>query len=252
MKNFGFVILVLGLMASAVVAQNNPTVEIVLSQPTAHLGEMITADIVVRDAVNVGGLDIGITTDDQCLRIVDRQPGSYLPTESEQGAFSALSEMSDHATRFAAALVDRTKYVSGDGVFYQVQLEVTCETGTAALNFTYAQVSSYVDPSAEIIDVISYDLSKNTLNPINAQLTVSGQAATAEIQSTPDSVETVTAVELTAEPETVVEAPVAPEESPVSVDLIVALALLGIFFLGLTFWYFRRISSSDNEDEDQE
>jgi hypothetical protein len=218
---------------------------------------MITADVVVRNGVNVGGLDIGITTDDQCLRIVDRQSGSYLPTESEQGAFSALSETSDHATRFAAALVDRTKYVSGDGVFYRVQLEVICATGTAALNFAYAQVSSYVDPSAEIIDVISFDLSKNTLNPINAQLTVSGQATTAEIQSTADSGETVTtvepetSVELTAEPEIVVEAPAAPAENPVSVVLIVALALLGIFFLGLTFWYFRRMSANDDE-EDQE
>lgn len=240
MKIFALTLLVFSLITSAVLAQGNPTVEIALSQPTAQLGETITAEVYVRNATNVGGLDIGIRVDDQCLRIVDRQPGGYLPTTEAEGAFSALSELNPYNTRLAAALTDRTKHASGDGVFYRVQLEVTCAEGTASLDFAYAQVSVYADPAAEIIDVISYDLDKGTLNHINAQLTVvPGSAQESPATTVPDQ----TAEDTTPAQET------SAAQNPTSMIVLVGLLALGIFFLGLIFWLMRRTARSEDEIE---
>ena len=75
-----FVLLFVFLVTGTSLAQDNPTVEIVLSQPTAAKGDIISADVVIRGAINVAGTDVGITVDSSCLRILDRQPGGYLPT----------------------------------------------------------------------------------------------------------------------------------------------------------------------------
>ncbi|MBC7809843.1 MAG: hypothetical protein H7175_01780 [Burkholderiales bacterium] len=173
MKNLKIVLLMICLAAiGSVSAQSNPTVEIVLSQPTAQQGDIVTADVYVRNGVNVAGVDIGLTTDEECLRIVERQPGDYLPTTGEQGGFSPFEEMTDHATRFAAALTDRTRYANGDGIFFSIQLEVTCEEGTAPLDITYAKIATYEDPSAVEINLISFDMAEDTLNAIGAQLAI--------------------------------------------------------------------------------
>ena len=204
------IVLFICLATSAVLAQDNPTVEIVLSQSTAQQGDIITADVYVRNAVNVAGIDIGITVDNICLRINDRQPGDYLPTTSEEGAFSPFSELNDHDTRFAAALTDRSKNASGDGVFYRVELEVTCETGTARLDFSYAKLSTYADPTAESVSLISYELGDGTLNAINTQLTIvpAGQVTiVAPLTATPTTLVDATPTTLVdATPTTLVDA----------------------------------------------
>src|SRR5258706_9616206 len=140
--------------ARTTLAQSNPTVEIVLVQPTAQQGGTVAADVYIRNAVNLGGADIGITVDGQCLLIVDRQPGSFLPTTADKGGFSPFAELHDHDTRFAAAVIDRSKIANGDGIFFTVQLKATCTKGTAQVKVTFAQLSSYKDPAAKDIELI--------------------------------------------------------------------------------------------------
>ena len=71
-------------------AQANPIVEIVLSQPTATRGNIITADVYVRNAVNIARADIGISVTTQCLKIVDRQQDGYLSSSTEGGPLFAI------------------------------------------------------------------------------------------------------------------------------------------------------------------
>ncbi|MCC6617134.1 MAG: hypothetical protein IT320_26915 [Anaerolineae bacterium] len=202
MRRFLIILLCLALQAvSMSAAQTNPTIEIVLSQPTAHEGEIVTAEVWVRNARTVGGIDLGITVDADCLRIVDRQPGGFLPTTETEGAFATFSAVNDHDTRLAVALADRTRHASGDGVFYRVQLEPTCGQGSAAVTVARAQVSSYIDPQAEIIDLINYEMDKGTLNIVNAQLTLLPAEATAEVPTaTSEAAPTLTSAPATAVP----------------------------------------------------
>lgn len=192
MRIIKFVLLLTCLMAGTALAQENPSVDVVLSQDNAQQGDVVDAAIYVRNGVNVGGVDVGIAVDKTCLRITERQPGDYLPTSDEEGAFSAFAELNEHDTRLASALTDRTKYVNGDGIFYSVPLEVTCEQGTASVDVTYAQVSSYVDPSAEIIEVVSYDLEDGTLSATGAQLQI-GDGSSSEVTVAPPEQATVAA-----------------------------------------------------------
>lgn len=239
MRTLKSVLLIVLLTVGAVSAQEIPSIDIVLSQPTAQLGETVDAEVYVRNGVNVGGVDIGIAVDESCLRILDRQPGDYLPTTDAEGAFSAFAELNDHDTRLALALTDRTKYANGDGLFYRVPMEVTCDLGMAAVRVTYAQVSSYVDPSAEIIEIASYDLDEGTLTASNAQLEV---VAAGQLPVTEASV-TVAPDQTTVEPSNTVEAtPVVtqpaeitqPAESTQTNTLwIAALLLIVIGFTGL-------------------
>ncbi|MAU08799.1 MAG: hypothetical protein CL607_03180 [Anaerolineaceae bacterium] len=246
MRTLKSVLLILLLTVAAVSAQENPSVDIVLSQSSAQQGDTIDADVYVRNGVNVGGVDVGIAVDEACLRILDRQPGGYLPTTDAEGAFSAFAELNEHDTRLAAALMDRTKYANGDGVFYRVPLEVTCEQGTAAVDVTYAQVSSYVDPSAEIIEVVSYDLDEGTLTASSAQLQIvaagATQATEASTVAAPDQTTVAAPDEVTSEPGSTVQAtPPAttqPAESTQSNTLwIVALLLIVAGFIGLGALY---------------
>ena len=227
MKKFLWLIVAAALQtASMAAAQTSPTIEIVLSEPVAQQGDILTAEVWVYDAVHVGGADIGITVDEGCLRIVDRQEGGFLPTTEAEGAFSALSEVNVHDTRLATALADRSKHVSGDGIFYQVQLETTCPQGLAALNVARAQVSSYVDPQAEIIDLVNYELDKNTLHVVNAQLRVEAAAAA---DQAPASDEAAAPVEQVAEP-----------QSNTLTMIVVGLTAGGVILLGFAFWIVRR------------
>jgi hypothetical protein len=233
MRIFLFVVLIALFPAvSTAVAQTEPTVEIVLSQPTAQQGDTVMAEVWVRDAYFVGGIDIGMRVDENCLRILDRQPGGYLPTTDAEGAFSALSVIEDHETRLASALADRTKHASGDGVFYRVQLEATCQAGTAALDIFRAQISTYIDPEAEIIDLINYELDKDTLNIINAQLAI---GPVGQVTAVPTATRELLPTQTSAP---------APEADAVRSNLVV-IALLclvstGIALLLMAFWLVRR------------
>jgi hypothetical protein len=164
-------LLVILFAAHALVAQSNPTVGIVLGQPSARFGDIVSADVYVQGATNVGDIDIAMTVDKECLRIVDRQAGSFFPL-SEDGAFSPLSELNEHSTRLAIALPDGGEHPSGDGIFYTVRLEVTCARGVAALNITNAKLISFGEPIGGDVSLISYALEDGTLNAMSVRLPI--------------------------------------------------------------------------------
>jgi hypothetical protein len=227
MSYLKFVIFAVWLAVTAsVMAQPNPTVEIVLSQPTAQMGQTIIAEVYVRNAVNIAGADVGITVDEECLRITDRQTGEFLPTESEQGGFSAFSELNEHDTRLAASLIQRSHIANGDAVFFRATMEVTCERSTAPLNVSFVELTGIEDLEAENATFLVYTLDEGNVDTINAQLAI-GPAG----QVTP--IATVTseapAVDTSATP---VPAPVeaAPQTQPL---LIVAVTLMVIAVGGL-------------------
>ncbi len=190
MKIVKLALLMLCLMTiGAVLAQSNPTIQIVLSQPTAQQGDTVMADVYVRNPVYLAGADIGITTDDKCLKIVDRQQGPLLPN-SESGSFSPLAEMKDHETRLAVAITNRTKTASADGVFFQARLMVTCATGIGSVTVSFGELSAYKDPTAADVGLVSYTMSAGTVNVVNAQLAIgpAGQVTAIPTQPVPTSV----------------------------------------------------------------
>ncbi|MCA0457061.1 MAG: hypothetical protein LCI00_24030 [Chloroflexi bacterium] len=169
-------VLLIVLSSTHIQAQTTPTIDIVLGQPEANPGEIVRAEIYIRNGVNIGGADIGIAVDETCLRIINRTTGTYLPSENAAGGFSPFSELHDHDTRFAAAITDRTKLANGDGVFYTVDMQVTCENGIAPLTVVFAELSAYKDPSADQIEFIAYSMATETVNIVNTQLTIGMEA----------------------------------------------------------------------------
>lgn len=169
-----------------VFAQSGPTVEITLSQPTAQVGDTITADVFVRGAVNMAGTDVGISVDPLCLRVLERQTGTFLPTDSAQGGFSAFSELNEHDTRLAASLLQGGPIANGDGLFFRAVLKVTCEAGIAPLTVTFAELTGIVDPSVEDMVYVTYRLDNGTVNAVNTQLVIGGQSAAAVTADAPD------------------------------------------------------------------
>lgn len=226
--------------ASVVLAQSKPTIEIILSQPTAHKGDLITANIIVRDAVNIGGADIGITVDNNCLRIVKRNDGTFLPTTAESGGFSPFSELHDHDTRFATSITDRSKLGNGTAVFFSVELEVTCDQGIAPLDITFVELSAYKDPTAKEVELIAYRLSDKTVSVFNTTLEIDAQGQVTG--STPQG-QTVTVAPTASQGETAAT----PQSSTIPVVLIV-LTIAGVILLVAVFWFMRRRP----KDEDQE
>lgn len=245
MKNLKYsVLLVFFFITNQVFAQSNPTVEIVLSQPTAQQGETVTASIYVRNAVNMGGADIGITVDERCLKITERQPGDFLPTAAADGGFAPFAELTDHATRLAAAVTDRTKVANGEGVFFTVSLEVTCADGIAPLTVSFAELSAYVDPSAQDVQLIPYTMGANSVVTINTELSIgSGE--------NPEGVATSAPVTGGATPTLSPEVEASPAESNGSIVIIAVLCLgiLGVVFLFIVFRLMRRQSNDDDEVE---
>lgn len=169
---YALIVLCLTTVGTALAQAPNPTVEIVLNPPIAQMGQTIIAEIYVRGAVNIAGTDVGITVDPTCLRIVERQTGEFLPTEAEQGGFSAFSELHDHDTRLAASLLQRSHIANGEGVFFRATLEITCESGIAPLNVSFAELTAIEDLQAENAKFITYTLADSTVETINAQLAI--------------------------------------------------------------------------------
>jgi hypothetical protein len=174
-------LLILLTMTTTMQAQSKPTVEIVLDQRTAQQGDTVAADVYIRQVVNLGGADIAITVDPQCLTIVDRQPGNLLPTTGDKGGFSPFSELHDHDTRLATAVTDRKKIANGEGIFFQMKMKVTCAQGTAQIKVSFAQLASYKDPVAKDIELISYKLDQGNINTIDAQLSIGPKGQVAAI-----------------------------------------------------------------------
>lgn len=255
MWKFALILFFLGSVGVSLAQGGNPTVEIVLSQPTAQMGQTVTAEVYVRGAVNIAGTDVGITVDPTCLRIVDRQTGEFLPIEAEQGGFSAFSELHDHDTRLAASLLKRSRIANGDGVFFRVTLQVICESGTAPLNVVFAELTGIEDLTVENANFLVYKLDTSNVNVINTQLAIGPLGSvTAVVPNTPDG-QLVTAAPNTPDgqvatvvPSTSPDAVVTDtQQSPIVMIVVVGLSIVGVIMLGVIFWYMRRRKNEDQE-----
>ena len=213
----------------------NPTVEIVLDPPTAAIGQTVTAEVIVRGAVNIAGTDIGITVDPTCLRVVERIPGEFLPTKSEEGGFSAFSELNDHDTRLAASLLRRSHIANGDGVFFRATLEVTCEEGIAPVEVSFVELTGIEDLEAENATFIVYKLDLGNVTTSSAQLTI---APAAQVTESATDVVTATATptvstDATPVPITETQAPQSNQAIMIVVILLVMGTLIGLILYGL-------------------
>jgi hypothetical protein len=241
---------------AAILAQSNPTVEIILDQATAQQGDVVTAEVYVRNATNIGGADIGVTMDNQCLKILERLPGEFLPSTSEGGGFSPYSELNDHDTRFALAITDRSKLGNGGGVFMRLRLQVTCEQAVAALNVSFAELSAYKDPAATEVELIPYTMDTNTVITIGTQLLIGPDGSITVVAPTPPE-NNVTVVAPVAAETSVTPAAAATTAAPATAEetskgQISILAILGVAALGLgslfvVFMLMRRRTSEDDE-----
>jgi len=216
-------------------AQSNPTVEIVLTQPTAQQGDTVSIDVYVRHAINLGGADIGITVDAPCLTILDREPGTLLPSTADTGGYSPFAELHAHDTRFAAVVTDRSKIVSGDGIFFRVRAKVTCAKGIAPLTVSFAQLASYKDPTAKDIQLISYKMATNSVMLINAQLAIgpAGQVTAIPPQTAAPTQPLVTTPNVTPVP-----MPITTVETTSNDTVIIVLVLAVAIIVGLFIVFF--------------
>lgn len=247
LKIFAAIVIVF-ITSNRIFAQTEPSVEIILSQPTAQFGDTVTADVVLRNGTNIGGADIGMQVDERCLQITGVELGTFLPSAEGQGGFSPFSETTDHTTRQAIAITDRSKLATGSGIFYRVQLEVICDGGTAPLTINFAELSAYRDPAAETIDLIAYRLTDGTLTVFNTQLEIvapDGSTAVPVPTQQPSSDAT---PQPDTTPSTQPEQPAAQPEQPVALLIILPLACLGVIFLIVVFWIMRRPVRKDDEE----
>lgn len=172
-----------------VVAQSDPIIEVQLHPAAARSGAHVLADVYVRNAAAVYAMDIGITVDERCLKIVRRRDGSSESGNSQSGGFAPFSILNDHDTRYAASLGDALKTTSGEGLFYQVELEVTCEIGLARIAVSHAELSALNDAPVQATSVVTYRLSDHTLHVLDAAVEVRPDAP--EVVGTPSGRETV-------------------------------------------------------------
>ena len=231
---FALVMLVVATAGMTLAQQANPTVEIVLDPPTAAMGQTVTANVYVRDAVNIAGADVGIAVDPTCLRVVERLPGEFLPTKAEEGGFSAFSELNDYDTRLAASLLQRSHIANGDGLFFQAVMEVTCEEGFAPVEVSFVELTGIEDPAAENATYVVYKLDLGNVTASSAQLAI---GAAAQVTEVPTDV-----VSATPTP-----APVAPVEAPqtdqtllILVIVLVMVTLVGLILFALVRYLRRR------------
>ncbi len=245
-------VLLLLLSSTFIKAQANPTIEIVLSKPTANAGETVRADVYIRNGVNIGGSDIGITVDETCLRITNRTAGTYVPSDAANGGFSPFSELHDHDTRFSAAITDRTKLANGDGVFYSVDLQVICENGIAPLTIVFGELSAYKDPTAAQIEFIAYTMSATTVNIINTQLVVGTAQLPPPTVASPQTGTTPNSGAATGTNQQPASIPT-PEaaQTPIIPIALVCLTVIGILGIIVAFIILRR-RNTDEDDSVEE
>jgi hypothetical protein len=170
---FIFLLLLISLPATAF-AQSGPTVAIEMAAMQAVPGDTVTANVMIRNGKNIAGADVGIETD-ECLRIVQRTQGSFLP-DPANGGFTVFDETTEHTSRLAVAITDRAKIANADGVFFQVDMEVLCSAGAGEATVSFAELSAYRDPAAEQIELVAYTFADDTLAGTNAQLVIDATA----------------------------------------------------------------------------
>jgi len=192
------ILLILCLLAvPASYGQPTPTVSIAMGRATAREGETFIAHVFIDDVTYLSSADVGINVNERCLRIVDQGVGTLLPLTD--GIAIADSSVDDHTARLGLVVTDRSLLATGGGILYSVKLEVTCASGAAALEITYAELSAYVDPLAEPVDVQSYTLDAGTLNVENALLQIGPIEAQTRLPATPTIPPTATPDPATAE-----------------------------------------------------
>jgi hypothetical protein len=191
----------------------SPSVEIVLSTDEAQDGDTIYADVVIHDGQALAGADIGITTG-ACLRVVDRQPGNYLPSTSENGGFSPFEALTENSTRFAVAVTDRARIASGDGTFYRVAMEVTCDDAEPEVSVTFAELAALAQPGTDSNELLGFSLEQGSISVVSDSLTVRQGA----VVSTPPPIQAI-----------------APVATSTDQNLILggALAVMGVSFVGM-------------------
>jgi hypothetical protein len=251
--------LLISLVAITGLAQSQePTVRITLSQPTAREGDRITAAVVVENALDVGGANVGIHVDEQCLRIVGRQMGDYLPGEAQDGGFVASQEQSEHDTRVSLGLLDPTRLASREGTLYEVELVVTCSSGIAPIEIVTAELSAYPGGRFERANLVLHRESEGNLTLVNAEVEILAQVTPTDVPtatSTPTPVPTATP---TVTPSVTPEPTATPtgEPSPVPMatprasagddgesvvpQVAAAIGCTALFLLGMGLWVVRR------------
>ncbi len=225
---------------------NQPTVEIIVSRPTASQGDIISADVYIRDAVDMGGAEVGIRLDEECLRILDYEPGDFLPTTADEGGFIAPGgAIRDHEMQIEVGIFDRSKRATGDGILFRINLLVTCERGTAPLEVTIAELTAYRDPEAAVVEVDTYTLGKGNVTIVNAEVeiveaTAAPPTATPTATYTPTPTITPTATRTPTPAPTRPPAPEKPRDPIVSV-FIAPIGCVALFLLGTVFLVVRRL-----------
>ncbi|NND75059.1 MAG: hypothetical protein HKN44_08640 [Ilumatobacter sp.] len=156
-----------GLAQAPAQAQAGPTVTVEVDATEAAPGDTVTASVYIRNGTNIAGADIGVETN-SCLRILSQTPGDYLPTAS--GGFVVLNQTTDNSSRFAVAIIDRSALANADGIFFEVEIEVLCDSGNAPIAVSFAELSAYADPTAEPAELIAYRQEDGTLGTTNADV----------------------------------------------------------------------------------
>lgn len=247
--------LVMCLMTVAIShGQTIPTVSILPSQATVHEGETFLAHVFISDATHIGGADVGIHVDDQCLRITERSTGTFLP--DADGGFTAFSAQDDHSTRLALAITDRERLGNGSGAFFEVELLVTCASGTASLEVTFSELSAYKDPLAEEVELESYTMTAGNLHIVNAQVeivpldeqTQLPVTAIAPVEaSTQPAAETTLPATATLTDETLPASDTTAESNTLNVTIFVVLSCLSLLIVVVILWLARRFLRDRSE-----
>jgi hypothetical protein len=232
-----------------VLAQTNqPTVEIVVSQPSAREGDTMSAQVYIRDAVNMGSADVSIQVDEICLEIVDYKPGDFLPSTPEEGGFIGRDVgFREHDARMQMGITDRARVGNGEGLFYQVTLEVTCTSGIAALEVTAAELRFYRDVTAEQPEFDIYTTVDQSVTIVNAEVEIVDETPvptptpTFTRTPTPTITPTATRTPTPAPPtRTPVPVPEKPRDPIVSV-FIAPIICIALFLLGAVILVVRRL-----------
>lgn len=170
-KHFFLFILTLLFVLPVLAESPNPGIEIVLSTAQAQRGDRVYADVNIRNGKAVAGADIGISTDD-CLRVVERQPGNYLPATGENGGFSAFEELDEHSTRLSVAVTTRVRIASGDGTFFRVAMDVICDDAVAQITVSFAQLAALADPDSNSNNLSGFSIEQGNLRIASTSLNI--------------------------------------------------------------------------------
>ncbi|MEO0564658.1 MAG: hypothetical protein AAF125_21315 [Chloroflexota bacterium] len=126
--------------AQAQAASLAERVEVVFDRTDARAGQIVNADVFVRGANNLAGVDIELATDD-CLRVVDLQAqDDLLPMTDSNRVFTVRGTYSDHSARLAGTVIGRDITGNGDGLYMRVPMRVLCDTGAASVDVVKAEM----------------------------------------------------------------------------------------------------------------